>query len=797
MTNPFTPEEQRNPPLPGIPDVQISDQERMANPEIAPMEGQGMTVPEMGMSIPNMGMTSPPDQEMPGSMMDLTINVINLASHMDQSKLDRIGSTVCDEYRQDLSSRSEWEKRYEQALKLASQTTEIKTSPWKDAANVKFPLLTTACVQFSARAYPALIPGKNIVNCRVTGFDDTGAKTRRADRISKHMSYQILEEMTEWEEDMDRMLIMLPITGTEFKKTYFDPNLGRNVSEHVLAKDLVINYWAKSLESASRKTHHLWYTPNEFKEKVNRDVFLDMDIGYAQTNSGNIRSVSDLIQGVAPPPDDEDAPHLFLEQHRWLDLDDDGYKEPYIVTVHKDSEKVIRIAPRFDEDKVERNHNGKIISIVPVEYFTKYSFIPSLDGGFYDFGWGLLLGPINETVNTTVNQLLDAGTLSNLQGGFLSKGIRLRGGESKFKPGEWKFVDSTGDDLRKGVFALPVREPSQTLFQLLGMMVESGEKLSNLTDILMGQNPGQNQPATTTMAVIEQGLKVFTAVYKRLYRSLKKEYQKLYRLNRIFLREKEYFRVIDPNKNMMGEALRMDYQGDETDVQPAADPNIVSEAQKISRAEALVASLHNGSPINPLEVWKRYYEAIGVTDYESLLPQQLPPPPPDPKVIQLQMEDARAKQEMGLKAQMEQSKIQMEDQHKGMEHQIEMERITLDREKLVLEVEKLKLEKERLSCDQANEGFNQELAATKLHVEANKETENPGKQQSVNVVDSAAGTAMGSAMSEIANAISQNSQILAELAKLINSSSENDKKYREYVSGIAEKIISPEKKRLN
>ena len=168
------------------------------------------------------------------------MNVVNLAQKIDQQKLDKIGQLVCEEYRQDLASRSDWEKRYEQSLKLASQTVEAKTFPWKGAANIKFPLLTTACVQFSARAYPALIPGKNIVNCRVTGFDEDGRKMRRADRISRHMSYQILEEMEEWEEDMDRMLIMLPITGTELK-TYFDPSLGRNVSTHVLAKDLVVN----------------------------------------------------------------------------------------------------------------------------------------------------------------------------------------------------------------------------------------------------------------------------------------------------------------------------------------------------------------------------------------------------------------------------------------------------------------------------------------------------------------------------------------------------------------------------
>ena len=775
------------PPLPGIPDVQVSPEEQMMNPAIEPME------PGMEQPMPFAPVAEASVYDDKSYVMDVAMNVVNLAQKIDQQKLDKIGQLVCEEYRQDLASRSDWEKRYEQSLKLASQTVEAKTFPWKGAANIKFPLLTTACVQFSARAYPALIPGKNIVNCRVTGFDEDGRKMRRADRISRHMSYQILEEMEEWEEDMDRMLIMLPITGTEFKKTYFDPSLGRNVSTHVLAKDLVVNYWAKSLETASRKTHHLWYTPNEFKERVNREVFLDVKIGYAQTDSGNLRTVSDTIQGLNPPSDDEDAPHLFLEQHRWYDLDEDGYKEPYIVTVHKDTEKVVRIATRFDEEGVTRQ-KGKILSIKPVEYFTKYSFIPSLDGGFYDFGWGLLLGPINEAANSTINQLLDSGTLSNMQSGFLARGIRVRGGNTSFQLGEWKTVDSTGDDLRKGIVPLPSREPSQTLFQLLGMMVESGEKLSNLTDILMGQNPGQNQPATTTMAVIEQGLKVFTAVYKRLYRSLKKEYQKIYRLNRIFLDEKEYFNVIDPNKNQMGEILRSDYKGDPTDVQPSADPNIVSEAQKIARAEALVASLQNGSPINPIEVWKRYYEAIGVQDYESLIPKELPPPPPDPKIVQLQMEDARAKAELQMKAELEQGKLQLEDKHREMEHQLESQRIALEQDKLEFERQKLNRDTEIKVSEMQDKkectAFDQELAATKLQVDAKKKE---GSQQSVNVVDSASAgplSEIGTAISDMAKALSEVGNMTAETTKAITQMSENDNEYRKHIMGMANQMMT-------
>jgi len=625
--------------------------------------------------------------------VDMLLSAVNIADHLEDDVLRKCGNTVVDGYVMDKESRAEWEKRYEASLKLATQAVEHKSFPWQGAANIKYPLLTTACIQFSARAYPALISGKEIVLARTTGFDPGGKKAAMADRVSKHMSYQVLEEMEEWEEDMDRMLVMLPCTGTEFKKTYYDPMKGRNVSEHVLARDLVVNYWAKSLESAARKTHVLYLSPNEIRERVLGGTYLDQDLKRSRSTPDNLRLVSDQVQGLSAPTDDEDAPFEILECHTWLDLDEDDYKEPYIVTVDKESRKVLRITARFDQEGVKYGKKNKILRIEPVEYFTKFSFIPSIDGGFYDFGWGHLLGPINETVNTTINQLLDAGTLSNLQSGFLSRGIRLRGGEAKFKPGEWKFVDSTGDDLRKGIFPMPVREPSNVLFQLLGTMTTAGERLSNVVDILMGENPGQNQPATTTMAVIEQGLKVFTAVYKRLFRSLKVEFRRLYRLNRIYLPQEAYFRVLDMQQGDMVAIGQTDYQGDPTDIQPAADPNMVSEMQRLVRAQALVTSLEQGSPANPIEIWTRFYEALRIENVDTLMPKEMPPPPPDPKLIA----------------------IQMDDKHKGMEHQLEQANLQIEQKKLDLEQAKVQLEQAKLQLEQDKAAFDQEMERYTAH----------------------------------------------------------------------------------
>lgn len=620
--------------------------------------------------------------------VDLMLTSTNIAEKLPDDKLNKIGIQVVEGYEIDRQSRAEWERRYENALKLAAQVVESKTYPWPNAANIKYPLLTTACIQFSARAYPALIPGNNVVLARITGNDPQGQKAAAANRISQHMSYQVLEEMEEWEEDMDRLLVMLPCTGTEFKKTYYDPVAGRNISQHVLARDLVVNYWAKSLETATRKTHVLYLTPNDIRERVLRGVFLDQKLEHARTTPDTLKLVSDNIQGMTAPNYDEDAPFRILECHTWYDIDDDGYKEPYIITVDFETKKVLRISPRFDKEGVEQDRKGRIIRIKPVEYFTKFSFIPSLDGGFYDMGWGHLLGPINETVNTTINLLLDAGSLSNQQSGFLSRGIRIRGGEARFKPGEWKFVDTTGDDLRKGVVPLPVREPSNVLLQLLGTMTGAGERLSNVVDLLLGESPGQNQPATTTMAVIEQGLKVFTAVYKRLFRSLKLEYRKLYRLNKIFLPDEDYFRILDPDQNTLQIIRRSDYHGDPTDVQPAADPNMVSDAQRLMQAQALVASLKEGSPANPLEIWKRYYEALRIENPENFLPKELPPPPPDPKLVA----------------------IEMDDKHKTMEHELEKAR-------LQIESARTELDNERLELDRMKEQFAQEMERYRAHNE--------------------------------------------------------------------------------
>ena len=452
---------------------------------------------------------------------------LNLAENMSEDELKKIGREALEGYELDCDSRKEWAKQAEEWTKLAKLTVEHKTFPWPKASNVKYPLLATAAMQFAARAYPSLIPSDGrVVKARVIGKDPDGQKTRIAEAVSIYMSYQLLQEMHGWEEDMDKLLIMLPIIGTMFKKTYWDPIREKNCSKIIKPQDLVVNYWAKSLEEAERISEVMEINPRGVKERQMAGLWLD-DVELPDPQASSL----ELEDQNAPTQSDDTTPYLFIEQHTYLDIDEDGYKEPYVVTFHKDTATVVRITARYDDKTIKYNDEGELVRIAPVQYYTKYGFLPNPDGSFYDIGFGVLLGPINQSVDTLINQLVDAGTLSNLQSGFIGKGLRLRAGATALNPGEWRVVNSTGDDLKKQIAPLPTNQPSGVLLELMQLLITSGKELASVAEIFVGKMPGQNTPATTTMASIEQGMKVFTAVYKRIYRALGEEFKKIFKLN--------------------------------------------------------------------------------------------------------------------------------------------------------------------------------------------------------------------------------------------------------------------------
>ena len=610
--------------------------------------------------------------------IDTLTNETNIATLLCKQDLETIGGQVAKDFENDLLSRSSWEKRTETSLKLALQVAETKNFPWPNASNVKFPLITIAALQYHARSYPVLIDSDLPVKCRVIGDDKDGLKKLRAERVETHMSYQLLEEDEDWESEMDKVLITQPIVGCAFKKTYYDPVKKHNISENVLAKDLVVNYWTKSLETAPRVTHVLQMSRNEIYERTARGLWVEgIAEGRQQGDASVISNTSlqgaqDKAQGMSPPePNDASTPIEILEQHCYIDFDDDGYAEPYIVYVRRDNKKVARIVARYTDADIERNDEKKILSIQAEQYFTKYPFIPSPDGGFYDLGFGVLLGPLNESINTIINQLVDAGTMANTAGGFLSRGIKLRGGNYSFNPMEWKHVDTTGDDLRKGIVPLPVREPSQVLFTLLNLLINYGERVGGSVDILTGQNPGQNTPAETTRTMAEQGMKIFNGIFKRTYRSLKQEFRKLYRLNQIFVDENTKYIT---NADGEGMVLVTDYEGPVTDVMPTADPSITSDSQRIHQASALAMRVKETPGLyNRYEVERVFLKAMKVPDIEKVLPDPkgpnavLPPQNPKIEIEKMKMQAKQASDQLDMKmglmklmadAELNQAKIQ-------------------------------------------------------------------------------------------------------------------------------------------
>lgn len=531
----------------------------------------------------------------------------NIALDLEDELLATIGARVKDEYEIDETSRSEWKKRTDDAMKLAMQVAEEKSYPWPKAANVKYPLITTAAIQFNARAYPAIVDGQKVVKGNVVGYDPEGQKKQKADRVARHMSWQLTEQMTEWEEDTDKLTLILPIVGCTFRKSYFDHILGRNCSDLVTADNLVVNYQTKSLSRAPRITQIFELYPYEITERMRTKVYKECDLGIAQDGDG-----------------DDDAPHTFLEQHRRWDLDEDGYPEPYVITIHKETTKVVRIVACFDVEDVELTADNRVARVKPTEYFTKYGFIPSPDGGFYDIGFGILLGPIGEAINTALNLMLDAGHIQTVGGGFIGKGLRLKGGPVRLKPGEYQFVDANGPTIRDNIVPLTFPGPSAVLFQLLGLLIEAARDISATKDILTGEQNQSNVPATTTLALIEQGLKVFSAIYKRVHRSLKQELKKLFTLNGRYMQPEEYFQVLDTQEK----AFQTDYNGKDLDVVPVSDPTVVTEAQRMGRAQALMPFAQDPD-FDGKEIKKRFLEAIGTENIEQLWAKQPPSPPPD------------------------------------------------------------------------------------------------------------------------------------------------------------------------
>jgi chaperonin GroES len=594
-----------------------------------------------------------PDIE-PRDITWLKANVqkLNIADQFEDTTLSAIGSDIVNLVDIDRSSRSQWLEDCDKGEKIAMQEREEKSFPWPNAANIKDPLMPVAMMQFAARAGAEVIRGRDVVKCHVTGEDPLGLKEERAKRVSMAMSYQCLTEMPEWVPGTDQLLSSMSGYGMYYKKTYRDTLKNRNASPAISPRKIIVHNEVTDLESAERVTHELdGMSRNTIIERIRSKQWLDIEDKLSK--------------------DDDVELERFYECYTWYDLDGDGYKEPYIVTVHVESCSVARIFARYDADSI-KVIDGKVAQIEPVHCITEFPFLPSPDGKFHKMGFFKLLGAINEQINTVSNQLIDAGTIQNSPPVFVGKGAKLPGGNFRTAPGKFTPVESTGQALKDNIFIPPMAGPSATLFNFLTRLDDKGMKLASVSETMMGDEPQANVPATTILAIIDQGLKVFSSILMRLYHAFEKEYRKLYRLNFLYMDDDEYLKIIDCTaeeliklglqeyvdpqtgkinvKKGLRKLVKMDFSLDDCDIQPVMDPSAASEAIRLARAQAI----YQADPQNPA-VKKYFYGVLGVPDklINEFVPAQAAP---DPKMIMVQAKIT----EMGAKHEIELQKLKNE-----------------------------------------------------------------------------------------------------------------------------------------
>lgn len=575
---------------------------------------------------------------------DLLLSSPNVAEHLDENELAKLGKRAVEAFERDLRARTMWDEDNAEAFKSVLQVREERTWPWPGASNVRFPLITVAALGFLARAYPALVPVHEVAGVRVIGLDPDGSRGKLGERLSAHMNYQLFEEDREWEDSMDYTLICTGIMGCAFKKSIFDSREKHNISSFVNPRYLVVPYWTKNLDKAPRISHVIYLDREDVYEREARGLFLKCD--YDSQPAGRspptrLDNVFDEKQGITPSIDEE-MPREYIEQYVKIDLDGDGYREPYIVTVDRMTMKVARVVANYFEEDIEFNETGKkIICIKYHQPFIKYSFLPSPDGGFYDLGLAALLAPLNESIDTIINQMIDAGTRQNLGGGLLGRGVRMRGGSTTFQPGEWKKTEASGGSLKDNVFPLPVPEVSPSQLALLELLINYGERVSGSTDTLAGEPMGQNTPASTASETMEAGMKELSGVYRRVWRSLRKELERQAYLNSIYLEHSDTFEDL-VNGQVLDISLE-DYRAERINVSPTADPDLTSDRNKLAQANALVMT-SQGAPglYNSYQVHRRLVKALKVPYIEEVLPDPkgpnaLPPPSPDPRIQVAQM----------------------------------------------------------------------------------------------------------------------------------------------------------------
>ena len=553
----------------------------------------------------------------------------NLAESMDERTLKEMGSDLVEEYKKDRTSRKEWEDAYIKGLDLLGTRYQEVTKPFKGASGVTHPLLAEAVTQFQAQAYKELVPSDGPVRTQVIGLQ-TPATEQQADRVKDYMNYLLMEEMEDYTTDMDQMLFYLPLSGSTFKKIYFDALQDRPVSKFIPAEDLVVPYYASDLKDCERITHVIKMTENEVTKKMAAGFYRDIELIDSTTEPDSIQKKLNELEGVKGTG--ADYLNTILEMHVDLNLDefedfDDKAKKikiPYIVTVDEGSGEILSIYRNYKPDDPTYSRT---------EYFVHYKFLPGL--GFYGFGLTHMIGGLSQAATQSLRQLIDAGTLKNLPAGFKARGIRVRDDDQPIQPGEFRDVDAPGGNIRDQFFNLPFTEPSPTLYNLMGFVVQAGQKFAAITDSGVG-NDTQNRAVGTTMALMERGSRVMSGVHKRCYYAMRLEFKILARICGESLPPEYPYDVYGGPRNIK----QTDFDR-RVDILPVADPNIMSMAQRVTLAQAqLQIAQSNPGMHNLHEAYRRVYEALGTKTIDQILKQ----PPKQPEPLDPAKENARALQ---------------------------------------------------------------------------------------------------------------------------------------------------------
>jgi hypothetical protein len=570
------------------------DSEGVGSIEISPEEDGGVTVD-----------FDPQDQR--GVNGDF---YANLAEEMPDRELSRISSDLLSEFDANKASRQEWEDAYTNGLELLGFTYDERTQPFRGASAVTHPLLAEAATQFQAQAFNELLPASGPVRTVVMG-KESPSKNQQAQRVRQFMNYYITTVMEEYTPDMDQMLFYLPLAGSTFKKTYYDETLGRAVSRFVPAENLVVPYETSDLETCPNITQVVRMSLNDLRKRQIYGTYLDVEVIPAQKEMSSLDGAMDRIEGLEPNQIDYDCTilevHADLDLEGYEELDDEGeptgIKVPYIVTISEDNGQILSIRRNYQEDDELKKK---------IQYFTHFKFLPGF--GFYGLGLIHTIGGLSRTATAALRQLIDAGTLSNLPAGFKARGLRIRDDDSPLQPGEFRDVDAPGGAIRDSLMPLPFKGPDQTLFQLLGFVVEAGQRFATITDLKVGD--GNQQAAVgTTLAMMEQGTRVMSAVHKRLHYGMKQEFRILARVMSESLPQRYPYTVPGGDEQIM----REDFD-DRVDVMPVSNPNVFSQAQRIVLAQTKLQLASQAPEIHNIsEVYRDMYEALGVTDIDRIM----------------------------------------------------------------------------------------------------------------------------------------------------------------------------------